>query len=397
MCMNKKTIRDIDAQNKRVLVRVDFNVPIDKATGRILDDTRIRAALPTIAYLREHHATTILVSHLGRPDGKVVESARLAPVAARLGELIGANVACATDVVGPSAQAVVAAARAGDVVMIENVRFEPGEEKNDPDLARKLAAFAEVYVNDAFGTAHRAHASTAGVAAFLPAVAGFLMEKEIDYLGRVVSHPQPPVAAIIGGAKISSKIAVLQHLLSTVNTLLVGGGMASTFLKARGVGVGASLVEDDQLPTAREVIAEAARRGVTLGLPCDAVIGDRFAADAASKTVDIHDVPGGWMILDAGPKTVADYEAKLRGAKTVVWNGPLGVAEWEAFAQGSTAIARFLAKLDATVVIGGGETVAMVTELGLAGEYAHVSTGGGASLEFLEGRELPGVSALLDR
>jgi phosphoglycerate kinase len=394
--MNKKTIRDIDVSGKRVLVRVDFNVPLDKETRRILDDTRIRAALPTINYLRERQATTVLVSHLGRPDGQVVESARLAPVAARLAELLGAPVPCATDVVGPSAEATVAAMQPGDVVMLENVRFEPGEEQNDAAFAKQLAAFGDVYVNDAFGTAHRAHASTAGVAAYLPAVAGFLMEKEIDYLGRIVTKPQPPVAAIIGGAKISSKIAVLQHLLSKVNTLLIGGGMASTFLKARGVGVGSSLVEDDQLATAQAVIADAGRRGVKLGLPTDAVIADRFAADAASKTIDIHNVPEGWMVLDIGPKTVAEYEAKLRGVKTVVWNGPMGVAEWEAFAHGSNAVARFLAKLDASVVIGGGETVALVTELGLAGEYAHVSTGGGASLEFLEGKELPGVTALLD-
>ena len=254
--MNKKTLRDIDVNGKRVLVRVDFNVPLDKATGRILDDTRIRAALPTIAYLRKHGARTILVSHLGRPDGQVVESARLKPVAARLRELIGASVVCATDVVGSSAQSTVDAVRPGEVVMLENVRFEPGEESNDPTLAAKLASFADVYVNDAFGTAHRAHASTAGVAKYLPAVAGFLMEKEINYLGRVASDPQPPVAAIIGGAKISSKIAVLQHLLSKVSVLLIGGGMASTFLKAQGVGIGASLVEDDQLATARDVIAE---------------------------------------------------------------------------------------------------------------------------------------------
>ena len=395
--MNKKTLRDIDVDGKGVLVRVDFNVPIDKATGRILDDTRIRAALPTIEYLRAHRARTLLVSHLGRPDGKVVESARLAPVAARLSELLGQPVACATDVVGASAQAVAASIQPGDVAMLENVRFEPGEEKNDPALARQLAAFGEAYVNDAFGTAHRAHASTAGVAAYLPAVAGFLMEKEIDYLGRVVSDPEPPVAAIIGGAKISSKIAVLQHLLEKVGTLLIGGGMASTFLKARGVAVGASLVEDDQLDTARGIIAAAARRGVTLGLPIDAVIGDKFAADAESRTVSVDAVPGGWMILDVGPNTVAEYEAKLAGVKTVVWNGPLGVAEWAPFAGGSHAIARFLADADATVVIGGGETVAMVTELGLADRFAHVSTGGGASLEFLEGRELPGVAALLDK
>jgi phosphoglycerate kinase len=281
--------------------------------------------------------------------------------------------------------------------MLENVRFEPGEEKNDPALAKTLASFADIYVNDAFGTAHRAHASTAGVAAYLPAVAGLLMEKEIDYLGRVVSNPERPVAAIIGGAKISSKIAVLRHLLSKVDVLLIGGGMASTFLKAQGTDVGASIVEDDLLDTAREILADAKRQGVALGLPADCVVADRFAEDAESRTVGADSVPSGWMILDIGPSTVADYEAKLASMKTVVWNGPLGVAEWDAFAQGSHSIARYLAGLQATVVIGGGETVAMVQELGLADRYAHVSTGGGASLEFLEGRTLPGVAALMDR
>jgi phosphoglycerate kinase len=397
MSMNKKTVRDIDIDGKRVLVRVDFNVPLDKQTRDILDDTRIRAALPTINYLREHGAKTVLVSHLGRPDGKIVESARLAPVAARLSELIGTGVPCATDVVGESAQSVVSAMEPGDVVMLENVRFEPGEETNDAALADNLASFADAYVNDAFGTAHRAHASTAGVAKLLPAVAGLLMKKEIDYLSRVVSNPVRPVAAIIGGAKISSKIAVLHRLLATVNTLLIGGGMASTFLKAQGVSIGASLVEDDQLETARSIMGEAGRRGVALGLPVDAVVADRFTADAASRTVDVASIPDGWMILDVGPRTVADYEARLRGVRTVIWNGPLGVAEWDAFARGSHAVARFLAELDATVVIGGGETVAMVQDLGLADRYAHVSTGGGASLEFLEGRELPGVAALLDK
>ncbi len=395
--MNKKTLRDIDVTGKRVLVRVDFNVPLDNETRRILDDTRIRAALPTIEALRARGAKTILVSHLGRPDGKVVESARMAPVAARLADLIGAPVPCATDVIGESARATVAALEPGGVAMLENVRFEPGEEKDDEALARALAAFADVYVNDAFGTAHRAHASTAGVAAFLPAVAGLLMEKEIDYLGRIVTNPEPPVAAIIGGAKISSKIAVLQHLLSKVNVLLIGGGMASTFLKAQGVNIGASLVEDDQLETARAVIAGAAEAGVMIGLPSDAVVADKFAEDADYETVSIKSVPEAWMILDVGPRTVADYRAKLEGMKTVVWNGPLGVAEWPAFAEGSNEIARALAAMDATVVIGGGETVALVTALGLAGAYAHVSTGGGASLEFLEGKELPGVVALLDR
>jgi phosphoglycerate kinase len=395
--MNKKTIRDVDVRGKRVLVRVDFNVPIDNETGRILDDTRIRAALPTIHALLEADATVILVSHLGRPDGKVVASATLAPVAKRLGELLGTDVPCAADVVGPAAREIVSSIPHGGIAMLENVRFEPGEEKNDPELAKQLASFADVYVNDAFGTAHRAHASTAGVAEFLPAVAGLLMEKEIDYLGRVVGDPERPVAAIIGGAKISSKIAVLRHLLSKVDVLLIGGGMASTFLKAEGVDVGASLVEDGQLETAREIRADAENRKVTLRLPQDCVVGDKFAEDAEARTVSVDAVPGGWLILDIGPRTVDAYRDALRGMKTVVWNGPLGVAEWPAFAGGSQAIARFLADADATVVIGGGETVAMVQELGIANRFAHVSTGGGASLEFLEGRTLPGVAALLDR
>jgi len=394
--MKKKTIKDIDVSGKRVLVRVDFNVPVDKSTGRILDDTRIRAALPTITALRSAGARVILVSHLGRPDGRVVESARLRPVAERLATLLGAPVPCATDVVGESARAVVAQLQAGDVAMLENVRFEPGEESNDESLARALASFADVFVNDAFGTAHRAHASTAGIAKFLPAVAGLLMEREIDYLSRIVEHPERPVAAIIGGAKISSKIGVLRHLLANVDVLLIGGGMASTFLKAQGVDVGASLVEDDQIPTARDVMAEAQRRGVTLGLPMDAVVADRFEADAQARTVDVADVPDGWMILDVGPRTVDDYTGKLRGVQTVVWNGPLGVAEWAAFRRGSEAIARYLADSRATVVVGGGETVALVQELGIADRYAHVSTGGGASLEFLEGKTLPGVAALMD-
>jgi len=394
--MNKKTVRDVDVDGKRVLMRVDFNVPIDKKTGEVLDDTRIRAAIPTITYLRGHGAKVILMSHLGRPDGKVVPDLRLTRVGARLGELLGTRVAVATDVVGQSARDAVAAIGPGDVVLLENVRFEPGEENDDPALAKELAAFGDIYVNDAFGTAHRAHASTAGVAKYLPAVAGFLMEKEIDYLGRVVSNPERPVAAIIGGAKISSKIGVLRHLLSKVDLLLIGGGMASTFLKAQGVEVGTSLVEDGGLDDARGILREAAERRVDLALPVDAVVGERFAEDAPPRIVAIDAVPAGSMILDIGPQTVQAYETKLRPMKTVIWNGPMGVAEWEAFAQGSVELARALAKSDATVIIGGGETVALVTELGLGPAYAHVSTGGGASLEFLEGRELPGVAALQD-
>jgi phosphoglycerate kinase len=281
--------------------------------------------------------------------------------------------------------------------MLENVRFEPGEEQNDDALAGQLASFADVYVNDAFGAAHRAHASTAGVAKHLPAVAGLLMEKEIDYLGRVVHDPQRPVAAVIGGAKISSKIGVLKHLLAKVDVLVIGGGMASTFLKAQGRAVGESLVEDDQLETAREIMREAERRDVSLGLPVDVVLGERFAEDTAAKNADAADIPDGWMILDIGQVTVEDYKMRLRPAKTIVWNGPMGVAEWEKFAHGSRALAEFLGGIGATVIIGGGETVALVQEMGIADQFAHVSTGGGASLEFLEGKELPGVAALLDR
>lgn len=395
--MRKKTVRDIDVTGKRVLVRVDFNVPLDKATRTVLDDTRIRAALPTIRYLRERGARVILCSHLGRPDGQVREDLRLAPVAARLSELLGAPVRTASDCVGPEVEAAAAALGPGDVLLLENLRFHPEEEANDPAFAKRLASLAEVFVNDAFGTAHRAHASTAGVAAYLPAVAGFLMEKEIDYLDRVVTRPERPVAAIIGGAKISSKIGVLEHLLSKVDVILIGGGMASTFLKAGGLEVGDSLVEDDQLDTAGRIVSEAAKRGVRLLLPADVVIADAFDAGANHRVVPVTGVEPGWRIMDIGPETARQYAKVLRGMKTIVWNGPMGVAEWKPFAGGSLAIARALADADATTIVGGGETVALVEESGLAGRIAHVSTGGGASLEFLEGRELPGVAALLDR
>lgn len=395
--MRKQTVRDIDVRDKRVLVRVDFNVPLGKSSGRVLDDTRIRAALPTINYLRTQGAKVILCSHLGRPNGTVVESLRLAPVAARLSELIGAPVATAPDCVGPEAEAAAAALAPGEMLLLENLRFHPEEEANDAAFAGKLAALADVYVNDAFGTAHRAHASTEGVAHHLPAVAGFLMEKEIDYLDRATKNPARPFAAIIGGAKISTKIGVLRNLLPRVDALLVGGGMAATFLKSQGLDVGDSLVEPDQLDEARRILDDAAARAVRLLLPEDAVIADRFEADADARTVSARDVPAGWRILDIGPATVQAYQRALEGAKTIIWNGPLGVAEWPAFAHGSEALARYLAGLDATVIIGGGETVALVEQLGLAEKYAHVSTGGGASLEFLEGKELPGVAALRDK
>jgi phosphoglycerate kinase len=391
-----KTVSELDIAGRRLFIRVDFNVPLTPAGG-VADDTRIRESLPTIKYALEKGARVVLASHLGRPKGKPDKKFTLEPVGVRLAELLGIDVTLTDEPVGDGARKVVNDLRPGGVALLENLRFSPLEEANDEGFSRALASYADVYVNDAFGTAHRAHASTAGVARDLPAVAGFLMEKEIDFLGRVVGDAERPLAAIIGGAKISSKIGVLRHLLSKVDVLLVGGGMASTFLKAQGVDVGASVVEDGELEHAREIVAEAGRRKVQLGLPVDAVVADRFAADAASRIVELDAIPKGWMILDVGPRTVQAYEAALGPVKTVVWNGPLGVAEWDAFAQGSNEIARFLAKSGATVVIGGGETVALVTELGLVPSYAHVSTGGGASLEFLEGRELPGVDALQNR
>jgi phosphoglycerate kinase len=391
--MRKQTVRDIDVRGKRVLVRVDFNVPLEG--GRILDDLRIRAALPTIQYLREQHARVILCSHLGRPKG-VTEALRLTPIAARLSELLGAPVATASGCVGPEAERAAAALGEGGVLLLENLRFHPEEEANDPAFARQLAALADVYVNDAFGAAHRAHASTEGVAHHLPAVAGLLMEQEIDYLARVVARPERPLGCVIGGAKVSDKIAVLRHLLDKTDVLVIGGGMANSFLKARGVAVGDSLVEDDQLDTARAIEEEAAQRNVRLLLPVDIVIADRFAADAQARTVAVDGVPDGWRIMDVGPRSVETYAEQLGGCRTIVWNGPLGVAEFPQFAKGSEALARALAGLDAVTIVGGGETAALVQEAGLAERFDHVSTGGGAFLEFLEGRELPGLAALRD-
>ena len=392
--MRKQTVRDIDVAGKRVLVRVDFNVPVEG--GRILDDLRIRAALPTIEYLRGEGAKVILCSHFGRPKGQRNEKFSLAIVGARLSELLGVDVPLAPDCVGPETEALVQGLDAGGVLLLENVRFHPEEEANDAAFAQRLAALADVYVNDAFGAAHRAHASTEGVAHYLPAVAGLLMEKELDYLERVVAQPERPLGAIIGGAKVSDKIAVLRNLLEKADVLVVGGGMANTFLKATGLPVGDSLVENDQAETARAIMSEAEQRGVTLLLPLDVVIGDRFAADAEARTVDVDEVPEGWRIMDAGERSVATYVEKLRVCKTIVWNGPLGVIEFPAFARGSAALARALATMDATTIVGGGETAALVREAGLSDAFDHVSTGGGAFLEFLEGRELPGVGALRD-
>ncbi len=398
--MNKMTIRDIDVQGKRVLVRVDFNVPFDKATGRILDDSRLRAALPTIQYLREHGARVILCSHLGRPNGKVVEELRMSRVGIgdRLSELLGVPVHTLYHVIGPKAVDVTNKMKPGDVVLLENVRFFPEEEANDPKMSHALAELADIYVNDAFGTAHRAHASTAGIAAYLPAVAGFLMEKEIDYLDKALTNPARPFAAIIGGAKISTKIGVLRNLLARIDCLIVGGGMASTLLKANGVDVGESLVENDQLDTARSLMQEADEKGIPLFLPEDVVVADRIAADALTEIASIEDIPQDMRIVDVGPMSVECFKEAVEDCKTVIWNGPLGVAEYPQFAKGSLGVAEALASLrGATTIVGGGETVALIHEAGLEDKFTHVSTGGGASLEYLEGKTLPGVAALMDK
>jgi phosphoglycerate kinase len=391
--MIKKTVRDADVEGKRVLVRVDFNVPLED--GRVTDDTRIRAALPTIRYLLDRDAVVILASHLGRPKGKVDEQYRMAPIADRLSELLDRPVVKLNDCVGPEVQEAVRQAKPGDVLMLENTRFHAEETDNEASFARELASLAELYVNDAFGSAHRAHASTEGVAHHLPAVAGFLMEKELEFLGRALSSPERPFIAILGGAKISDKIGVIENLLDKVDAILIGGGMANTFLRADGYDVAESLVEEESVDTARELIR---RGGDRIVLPVDVVVADRFDADAFSQVVTVGSVPPGWRILDVGTRTLELFKEELEGAKTVVWNGPMGVFEFPKFAYGTEAVARMLAALpDATTIIGGGDSAAAVERSGLAGEMTHISTGGGASLEFLEGKTLPGVAALQDR
>ncbi len=393
--MNKKTIRDIDWSGKRALVRVDFNVPLEN--GRITDDTRIRAALPTIQYLLDHGASVVLMSHLGRPKGKVVESERLAPVAARLSELLGRPVQAITATTGPEAEAAARSLQPGQVLMLENTRFDPREEQNDPAMAQELARLGDVFVNDAFGSAHRAHASTVGVAEHMPAaVAGFLLEKELAALGGLLEHPEHPFVAIMGGAKISDKIGVISRLLTLVDTLLIGGGMANTFLLAQGYNVGDSLVERDAVPQAREILAEAQRRNAEILLPTDVVIADAASATAPRRVVPADQVPDGWRILDIGPETVKTYAAKIAQAKTIFWNGPMGLFEIAPFAAGTHGIAETVAQSGALSVIGGGDSVAAVEQMGLADRISHISTGGGASLEFLEGKELPGVAVLND-
>src|SRR5712692_4436521 len=397
--MNKKTIRDINVAAKRVLVRVDFNVPLD-ASQHITDDTRITATLPTIRYLLKQGAALILMSHLGRPDGKVVEQLRLAPVAQCLSELLDQPVQMATDCIGPAVEAQVKALQQGQVLLLENLRFHKEEEKNHPDFARQLASLGEVYVNDAFGTAHRAHASTEGLTHYLPGVAGFLIEKEINFLGSALEDPRRPFTAIIGGAKVSDKIAVLERLISMVDILLIGGGMANTFLKAEGHEIGDSLFEEGKVGLARDLLTKARSNNLTLLLPVDVVVADRFAADAQHKVVAADGVQTGWRILDIGPATIEAFRAALANAQTIVWNGTPGVAEWQAFAKGTDAIIDILARrtqAGATTIIGGGDSAAAVDAAGAAEQMTHVSTGGGASLEFLEGRVLPGVAALQDK
>jgi phosphoglycerate kinase len=394
--MNKKTLKDVDVKGKRVFCRVDFNVPMQD--GKITDETRIRAALPTIQHLIEQGAKVILASHFGRPKGKVVEEMRLAPVGARLGELLGKNVQTASEAYGDAVKSQIDSMNEGDVVLLENVRFYPGEEKNDPELAKEFAALADIYVNDAFGAAHRAHASTEGIAHHLPAVAGFLMEKELEVLGKAMSNPERPFTAIIGGAKVKDKIGVIENLLDKVDHLIIGGGLAYTFVKAQGHEVGKSLLEEDKIDLAKSFIEKAKEKGVSFHMPVDAVIADGFSPDANTQVVDIDKIPSDWEALDIGPKTAETYRDVIKGSKLVIWNGPMGVFEFDKFAGGTKAVAEALAESEGTYsVIGGGDSAAAVEKFNLADKMSHISTGGGASLEFIEGKQLPGVVALNDK
>ena len=393
--MSKKTIRDIDLKGKRVIVRVDFNVPQDKE-GKITDDNRIVGALPTIKYLVDQNAKVVLMSHLGRPKGEFNMKYSLAPAALRLSELLGRPVKMAKDVIGEDADRIVASLKEGEVCLLENLRFHNEEEKNDPDFAKKLSGYGDIYVNDAFGTAHRAHASTEGVAHYLPAVSGFLIEKELKFLGGAVEHPDRPFVAILGGAKVSDKIGVINNLLEKVDVLIVGGGMAYTFIKAQGGEIGKSLLEADRLEYALEMLEKAKEKGVKLLLPEDSVAADAYSNDANIQVVDSYKIPEGYLGLDIGPKAQKAFAEAIRGAKTVVWNGPMGVSEMSNFAAGTVAVAKAMAESDAVTIIGGGDSAAAVVQLGFGDKMSHISTGGGASLEFLEGLELPGVAALND-
>ncbi|WP_227397202.1 phosphoglycerate kinase [Jeotgalibacillus aurantiacus] len=394
--MNKKSVKDIELKGKRVFTRVDFNVPMKD--GEVTDDTRIRAALPTIKHLTEAGAKVILASHLGRPKGEVVEELRLAPVAAYLADLIGKEVKTVDEAYGPKAQEAVAGLEEGDILVLENVRFYPGEEKNDAELSKEFAALADVYVNDAFGAAHRAHASTAGIAEHLPAVSGLLMEKELDVLGKALSNPERPFTAIIGGAKVKDKIGVIDHLLDKVDNLIIGGGLAYTFVKAQGHEIGKSLLEEDKIELAKEFMKKAEDKGVKFYMPVDIVVADDFSNDANIKEVAVDEIPADWEGLDIGPKTRELYRDVIQQSKLVIWNGPMGVFELDSFANGTKAVGQALADAQNTYsVIGGGDSAAAVEKFGMADKMSHISTGGGASLEFMEGKDLPGVVALNDK
>jgi phosphoglycerate kinase len=394
--MDKKSLRDVSVSGKRVFIRVDYNVPMDKA-GNITNDARIQATLPTLKYLLDNHASIVIGSHLGRPKGQPVAEFSLAPVAKRLAALLGKEVKFAPDCIGPVSTVMAQSLKPGEVLLLENLRFYKEEEKNDPKFSSELAGLADIAVNDAFGVSHRAHASVEGITKFIPAIAGLLMEKEITFLGQAVTNPTRPFVAIIGGAKVSDKIGVIDNLLSKVDTLIIGGGMANTFIAAQGYKTGKSLVEADKLELARELIAKAQAKGVNLLLPTDVVIADKFAADAAYKTVGIDAIDEEWMALDIGPDTAAKYAAALTDAKTVVWNGPMGVFEIDAFAKGTEAVAKAVADSAATSIVGGGDSIAALEKTGLSAKISHISTGGGASLEFLEGKVLPGIAALASK
>lgn len=392
----KKIITDVDVDKKKVFVRADFNVPLDE-NGIITDDTRIQKTLPTIRYLLDHQAAVILASHLGRPKGKVVEKYSLKPVAVRLSELLGISVQMAPDCIGVETEAMAGALQPGQVLLLENLRFHGEEEKNDPEFSRKLASLADVGINDAFGCCHRAHASVAGIAAFLPMAAGFLLEKEIRFIGGAVDHPAHPFAAIIGGAKVSDKIEVISNLLPKVDVMIIGGGMANTFLAAQGYGIGKSLVEADKIDLAKKLIAQAADEGKKLLLPVDVTVAEAFSNDAAHKVVPADAVPEGWMILDIGTKTQELFARELEPMKLIVWNGPMGVFEMENFAKGTESVARAVAHSQAVSIVGGGDSISAVNKTGLADQISHISTGGGASLEYLEGKKLPGIESLSDK
>ena len=394
--MNKKTIRDIDLKGKRVLVRCDFNVPMDE-NQNITDNRRIVAALPTIKYLIEQECKIVLCSHLGRPKGEFKKEFSLAPVAAELSKQLGQEVLMATDVIGENAKTLAENLKPGQVMLIENVRFHKEETENDPEFAKQLANFGEVFVNDAFGTAHRAHASTEGVSHYLPAVSGFLIEKELKFLGDALENPERPFISILGGSKVSDKIGVIDSLLEKVDELLIGGGMSYTFYKALGYSVGNSICEDDKIDLAKELMEKAKAKNVKMLLPIDNKLGKEFSANTETMVVDRESIPDGWEGLDIGPKTIELYTEELKKAKTVIWNGTVGVAEFDLFAEGTNSLAKVLSELDATTIIGGGDTAAAVQKAGLADKMTHISTGGGASLEFLEGKKLPGIECLMDK